>query len=285
MAMTLTHPVGADEVARSGTSATPPDRPPSPGRRARLTRPLPALLLVGLLAAGWQLMADTSDSALIPGLTDIARELTDITTSGTLWENTRVTLTRVGLGFAVAFVVSVAAGIAMGRNEWLRRFLEPAVLIGLATPGLVKALLCVIWFGVSLLNPILTVALAAAPALTLNVAQGVRAVDPALGEMAHVYRFDALTRLRHVWIPAIVPDLFTGARLGVAMAWKVIVLVEIFGLADGVGYQLNLEFSQHNVAGVLAWTIAFALVMAAIEYGLVQVLERRATRWRRVAVR
>ncbi|WP_431926243.1 ABC transporter permease [Micromonospora wenchangensis] len=284
--MTVTHPAGVEEVVPDGgRSPAPPGRPPATGVAARLTRPLPALLLVGLLAAGWQLMAHTSGSALIPGLGEIARNLADITTSGALAENVRVTLTRVVLGFAAAFVVSVAAGIAMGRSEWLRRFLEPAVLIGLATPGLVKALLCVIWFGVSLLNPVLTVALAAAPALTINVAQGVRSVDPALGEMAHVYRFDALTRLRYVWLPAIVPDLFTGARLGIAMAWKVIVLVEIFGLADGVGYQLNLEFSQHNVAGVLAWTVAFALVMAAIEYGLLQTLERRAVRWRRVALR
>ncbi|WDZ83378.1 ABC transporter permease [Micromonospora cathayae] len=284
--MTVTHPVGAEEVAiRSGPPSPPPDRPSATDRWTRLTRPLPALLLVGLLTAGWQLMAETSGSALIPGLGEIADNLAEITVSGALWENVQVTLVRVGLGFAVAFVVSVAAGIAMGRSAWLRRFLEPAVLIGLATPGLVKALLCVIWFGVSLLNPILTVALAAAPALTINVAQGVRAVDPALGEMAHIYRFDALTRLRYVWIPAIVPDLFTGARLGIAMAWKVIVLVEIFGLADGVGYQLNLEFSQHNVAGVLAWTIAFALVMAIIEYGLLQTAERRAVRWRRVAAR
>ncbi|SCL55737.1 NitT/TauT family transport system permease protein [Micromonospora yangpuensis] len=281
--MTVTHPVDTEEVApHRGRSPAPP---PRTSHGDRIARVLPALLLVGLLVAGWELMARSSDSALLPGVADITGNLVEITVNGALWENVQTTLTRVALGFAVAFVVSVAAGIAMGRNEWLRRFLEPAVLIGLATPGLVKALLCVIWFGVSLLNPILTVALAAAPALTINIAQGVRAVDPALGEMAHVYRLDALTRLRYVWLPAIVPDLFTGARLGIAMAWKVIVLVEIFGLADGVGYQLNLEFSQHNVAGVLAWTLAFTLVMAVIEYGLLQTLERRAVRWRRVATR
>ncbi|GGM08853.1 MULTISPECIES: ABC transporter permease [Micromonospora] len=279
----MTHPVDTEEVApHRGRSPAPP---PRTSHGDRIARVLPALLLVGLLVAGWELMARSSDSALLPGVADITGNLVEITVNGALWENVQTTLTRVALGFAVAFVVSVAAGIAMGRNEWLRRFLEPAVLIGLATPGLVKALLCVIWFGVSLLNPILTVALAAAPALTINIAQGVRAVDPALGEMAHVYRLDALTRLRYVWLPAIVPDLFTGARLGIAMAWKVIVLVEIFGLADGVGYQLNLEFSQHNVAGVLAWTLAFTLVMAVIEYGLLQTLERRAVRWRRVATR
>jgi len=262
---------------------------PAPARRNRAlrvaSRPLPAVALVLLLAAGWEIMARASDSAFLPGLGEVAGDLWEITESGALWSNVQVTLVRVALGFAAAFVVSLAVGIAMGRNEWVRRFLEPAVLIGLATPGLVKALLCIIWFGVSLVNPVLTVALAAAPPLTVNIVQGVRGVDPTLGEMAHIYRLSPLTRLRYVWLPAIGPALFTGARLGIAMAWKVIVLVEIFGLADGVGYQLNLEFSQHNVAGVLAWTIAFAVVMAVIEYGLLQTVERRATRWRKVSVR
>ncbi|WP_433686368.1 hypothetical protein ACQP0I_19005 [Micromonospora carbonacea] len=134
--MTVAHPVAAEEVALGGgRSPAPPGRPPAPDVVGRLTRPLPALLLVGLLAAGWQLMADASGSALTPGLDDVARDLVDIAASGALWKNVRVTLTRVALGFAAAFVVSVAAGLAMGRSEWLRRFLEPAVLIGLRWCG------------------------------------------------------------------------------------------------------------------------------------------------------
>ncbi|OZF01395.1 nitrate ABC transporter permease [Rhodococcus sp. 14-2686-1-2] len=221
------------------------------------------------------------DSPLVPPLGDIADELLTLAQGGSLWSNLEVTLTRVLLGFAAAFVVAVVLGIAMGRNIYVQRFFEPAVLLGLVTPGLVKALLCVIWFGISVVNPILAVALAAAPALIVNITQGVRGVDPQLHEMAHVYKFSAWTRLRRIWFPALAPSLFTGARLGIAMSWKVIVLVEIFGLASGVGYQLNLEFSNHNVAGVLAWTIAFALVMTAIEYGIFQTLERRASRWRK----
>ncbi|MEV5651089.1 ABC transporter permease subunit [Nocardia sp. NPDC052254] len=241
----------------------------------------PPLALIVLLAVGWNVMAARWDTPLMPSLGSIGDELVTLWRGGSLWANLEVTLTRVLLGFAVAFVIAVILGIAMGRNTSVRRFLEPAVLLGLATPGLVKALLCVIWFGISVINPILAVALAAAPALIVNITQGVREVDPQLHEMAHIYHFDAWTRLRRIWLPALAPSLFTGARLGIALAWKVIVLVEIFGMADGVGYQLNLEFSNHNVAAVLAWTIAFALVMTAIEYGVLQTLERRTSRWRK----
>lgn len=262
---------------------TPPIRRPRQVSRVTSTLQvaLPPLALIVLMAVGWNVMAARMDSPLVPSLGEIADELVTLATGGSLWTNLEVTLTRVLLGFTVAFVVSVVLGIAMGRNVYVQRFFEPAVLLGLVTPGLVKALLCVIWFGISMVNPILAVALAAAPALIVNITQGVREVDPQLHEMAHVYRFTAWTRLRRIWLPALAPSLFTGARLGIAMSWKVIVLVEIFGLASGVGYQLNLEFSNHNVAGVLAWTVAFALVMTAIEYGVLQTLERRVSLWRK----
>ena len=271
------------EPAAEQAGRTQPIRRPATGSRLRslLGVAVPPLALVLLLATGWNVMAARMDSPLVPSLGEIAGELVTLSSSGALWTNLEVTLTRVLLGFAAAFVVAVVLGIAMGRHTFVRRFLEPAVLLGLVTPGLVKALLCVIWFGISMVNPILAVALAAAPALIVNITQGVREVDPHLHEMAHVYRFSAWTRLRRIWIPALAPSLFTGARLGIAMSWKVIVLVEIFGLASGVGYQLNLEFANHNVAGVLAWTIAFALVMTGIEYGILQTLERRVSRWRK----
>ncbi|WP_186784744.1 ABC transporter permease [Streptomyces sp. CBG31] len=98
------------------------------------------------------------------------------------YESLGVTVLRVSLGFLLAFAVAVVVGISMGRVEFVRRFFEPAVLIGLTVPGLVWALLCVMWFGISLANPVVAVALSAAPALTLNIYQGTRAMDGDLRE-------------------------------------------------------------------------------------------------------
>jgi NitT/TauT family transport system permease protein len=117
----------------------------------------------------------------------------------------------------------------------------------------------------------------------LSVIQGVRSVDAQIIEMAHVFRLSRWAQVRHIWLPSLVPYLFSGARLGFSLAWKVIVLVELFGLSNGVGYQLESEFSSQNVAGVIAWTIVFWIVMAVIEYGLIQTLERRSRRWQRTA--
>jgi NitT/TauT family transport system permease protein len=243
---------------------------------------VPPLCFVVLLGAGWELMAMQIHSPLIPTVGEIAFELDRIASSGLLLPQLAITLARVGLGFLAAFLIALLAGIAMGRNPLLRRFLEPAVLIGLTVPGLVWALLCVIWFGVGLANPIVAVMLSAGPAIALNLAQGVRAVDTDLVEMAQVFRFSPAVRLRSLWLPATAPFLLAGARFGLSLAWKVIVLVEIFGMSSGVGYQLNSAFSSLNVAAVLAWTLAFGAVMAIVEYGILQSLERRVSRWRRV---
>jgi len=253
-------------------------RPPG-----RWQAPAAAGAFLALLTGGWQVMALALDSVLVPGVDAIASEVLRLVADPRFYSDLGVTVQRVLLGFALAFAAALVVGIAMGRSPLARRFFEPAVLIGLTVPGLVWALLCVIWFGVALINPVMAVALSSAPALTLSVYQGTRATDAQLLEMAHVYRFTTRDRLRYLWLPSLAPALFGGARLGLSLAWKVIVLVEIFGMSSGVGASINGEFAAQNVAGVLAWTVLFAAVMALVEYGVLQGLENRAGRWRKVA--
>ncbi|HWI73340.1 MAG TPA: ABC transporter permease [Baekduia sp.] len=253
------------------------------GRARRFARATgPPLLFVALALGAWALIAGTSDSPLIPGLSEIWASLKDIVQHGDALGQIGVSVQRVVLGFALAFVVAIGVGIAMGRNALVRDVLEPAILLGLTIPGLVWALLCVIWFGVALTTPVLAIALSAAPALVLNVVQGVRAVDPGLIEMAHVFDFNRRTRLTRLWLPAIAPYLLSGARLGLSLGWKVLVLVEMFGMSSGVGYQLQQSFSAQDVSAVIAWTLLFSVAMAILEYGVLAVIERRVTRWRRV---
>lgn len=244
---------------------------------------LPPISFLIIIALGWEAMARSLHSMLIPGLSEIALEVRRVAVTEGAFVQIGLTLERIVLGCSLAFVVSLVVGIAAGRSRLLEAFLRPGIILGLTIPGLVWALLCVIWFGVSWRSPVVALGLGVAPALTVNVIQGVRAVDYSLIEMAHIFHLKPLDRIFHLWLPAMAPLLLSGLRLGFSLAWKVIVLVEIFGMSSGVGYQLNQEFSEQNVAGVLAWTIIFGAVMGVIEYGLLQIIERRITRWRRVA--
>jgi NitT/TauT family transport system permease protein len=177
------------------------------------------------------------------------------------------------VGLGVAFAISLIVGITAARSVMFRRFLDPAIILGLTVPGLVWALLCVIWFGVGLTTPIVAIALGIGPVMVLHVIQGMKAIDSEIVEMAYVFKLSTRDKLIHIWIPSLTPHLIGGARVGLSLGWKVIVLVELFGLSNGVGYQLNSEFSSQNVAGVLAWTIVFWAVMVVIEYGILQSLE------------
>ncbi|MFG1480024.1 ABC transporter permease subunit [Xanthobacter sp. V4C-4] len=241
------------------------------------------LLLLALTAGAWEAMAVSLRSPLVPHLAEIGKELGRIFRNGHFFGEMAVTLLRVATGFALAFVAAVAAGIAMGRTRAVAQFLEPAIIVGLTVPGLVWALLCVIWFGIGLTGAAVAVALSIAPALVLNILQGVRAVDAELLEVAAMLRLPLWTRLRCLWLPSLMPALLGGARLGLSLAWKVVVLVELFGLSSGIGYQLNSEFGAQNVAGVIAWTLGFAAVMGLLEYGVLAQLEHHAMRWRRTA--
>ncbi len=247
-------------------------------------RVLPGALFIALLAFGWQVMARHWNNPLIPPLAEIGGEVVRIVRSGDAALQIGTTLGRLVLGMVLAFVIAFAVGFASARSRFAKAFFEPALLLGLTVPGLVWALLCVIWFGLSLQTSVVAIALGIAPALAVSIAQGIDAVDPQLVETAHVYRLRFIDRLRYLWLPAILPFLLSGLRLAFSLAWKVVVLVEVFGLSTGVGYALNSAFISQNVAAVIAWTLIFALVVAFVEYGLFQVIERRLTRWKRKAL-
>ena len=253
---------------------------PLPIRRIA-TLLFPSLLFCAAVLLLWEVMARITANPLMPNVSEIAGEIERIMAGGFAFEQIGITLGRILLGFGAAFTVSLIIGIPAARMAFVRRFFDPAIILELTVPGLVWALLCVIWFGISLTTPVVSIALGVAPAMVLYVIQGMNSVDAEIIEMAHVFRLSRRDKLFHIWIPSLVPYLIGGARVGLSLAWKVIVLVELFGLSNGVGYQLNSEFSSQNVAGVLAWTIVFWLVMIFIEYGFLQLLERYALGWRR----
>lgn len=250
---------------------------------ARLRAILPGIVFCLLVALLWEVLARAKQSPLVPDLLEVWKEVARLLAGGMALEQVAITLWRIALGGVAGFVVAVLVGLAAARSRLFNAFIQPAVVLGLTVPGLVWALLCVIWFGVGLATPVVSIILGIAPPLLVTISQGLRAVDAELTEMAQVFRFPRWARIRYVLLPSIVPFLLGGIRLAFSLAWKVIVLVELFGLSDGVGYQLNSEFSSQNVAGVLAWTLIFWVVMAAIEFGVMQGLENRLTRWRREA--
>ncbi len=242
---------------------------------------LPFAASFALLAVAWETMAIWLNSPLVPHVSAIQREFLAIIESGKAFREIWVTFYRMSLGFLLAVVVAFPIGIAVAVSRTAERFFEPGIILGLTVPGLVWALLCVIWFGVSIVSPIIAVALGVLPSMVITVEQGVRSLSSDIVEMTRVFKLKRTTVLQRIWMPLLYASTISGARVGFSIAWKVIVLVEIFGMSDGVGYQLNSQFSVQSVEGVIAWTLAFWLAMMAVEYLIFRPIEKSANHWMR----
>lgn len=271
------------DAARARVGVKRPAARWAPAVRAAAGEALPFIASFVLLAASWEAMALWLRSPLVPDLSAVLREFLVICESGKAYREIWVTFYRMGLGFLLAVALAFPIGIASAVSRKAERFFEPGVILGLTVPGLVWALLCVIWFGVSIASPVIAVALGVLPSMVITVQQGVRSLSSDIVEMTRVFRLKRTTVLRRIWIPLLYSSTVSGARVGFSIAWKVIVLVEIFGMSNGVGYQLNSQFSLQSVEGVIAWTLAFWLAMMAVEYLVFRPIEKNANYWKKSA--
>ena len=148
-------------------------------------------------------------------------------------------------------------------------------------PALVVIVLMYVWFGLTEAAAVGAVTLNKLPTTAVVVREGTRALDRDLAEMARSFRMRRWTRLRHVVLPQLYPYVFAAARSGLAIIWKIVLVVELLGRSNGVGFQIQVYFQLFDVTQILAYTLAFILVVQAIEWAVLQPMERRATRWRR----
>src|SRR5207244_12717335 len=114
----------------------------------------------------------------------------------------------------------------------------------------------------------------------VTVREGARSLDRGLDEMASVFRISPWVHLRHIVLPQLAPYLAAAARSGLSLVWKIVLIVELLGRSNGVGFEIGVAFQSFDVARILAYAIAFVAVMLVIETFLVQPLERHVSRWR-----
>ncbi|WP_274628871.1 ABC transporter permease [Arvimicrobium flavum] len=258
--------------------------PSTPSRATPTLLPL-ATVAVSLLGLGlvWGVAAAIWPSRTFPSPLAVWTVLVRDAASGELPFHLAMTLGRVAAAFIVAMVVGSVIGVLLGNHRRADRFFDPWVVLFLNLPALVIIVLAYIWFGLNEAAAIGAVALNKIPNVVVTMREGARALDPRYAEMATVYRFDALDRLRHVLLPQLQPYIAAASRSGIALIWKIVLVVELLGRPNGVGFQIYLYFQMFDVAAILAYTLAFVAVMLLIELLVVQPFERHATRWRRRA--
>lgn len=235
---------------------------------------------VALLILVWWIVAALVDNRSSPSPAAVFAFIAKETASGEIPYHLGVTLARVAAAFILAMTIGAAVGLAMGRSRAADLILEPWIILLLNAPALIIIVLAYIWIGLNEVAAILAVALNKIPNVAVTVREGARAMDPAFMEMAKVYRFSRRKLLADVMLPQLMPYLAAAARSGLALIWKIVLVVELLGRSNGVGFQISLYFQTFDVRAILAYTAVFVMVMLAIEFLLVQPVERRAYRWR-----
>ncbi len=241
---------------------------------------LQALSLVALLAS-WQLLALLVESRVLPPPLEVFKVMVAGFKDGEIPYHIGITLARVAASFVLAMAIGVAFGIAMGRSKGLDRFFDGWLVLFLNVPALVTIILCYVWFGLIEAAAIAAVAINKIPNVVVTVREGARSLNPDYMELAQSFHIGSGKTLRHVILPQLFPFVVVAARSGLALIWKIVLVVELLGRSNGVGFQIYTFFQLFDVASIFAYTLAFVAVVQVIEIAGLQPLEARVNRWRR----
>ena len=244
--------------------------------KAFLFRLTPLLLVLAV----WQLGSRVAPAGTLPSPLAVVSVIATEAWSGALFSNLAITLARVAASFALAMVLGTMLGVAMGRNKTIDRLCDPLLIMLLNLPALVVIVLAYIWIGLNEAAAIGAVALNKLPNTAVTLREGTRALDKNLDDMARVFGLPLGTKVRHVVVPQLVPYLAAAMRLGLSLVWKIVLIVELLGRSNGVGFQIGIAFQLFDVTRLLAYALPFVGLMLVIETFLVQPFERHISRWR-----
>ncbi len=237
-----------------------------------------SLLTFLALAVAWELLARYGGfpPKLVPTLGSIAQALIRLAGSGVLLAATVSTLYRLVFGFALAAAIGVGLGILMGRLQWVEDTFIPVVSFLYPIPGIAYAPLFVLWFGLGDVPTVLLVGVASCFIVTINTWKGVKAVKPVWLKAAHVMGAPDRALFRKVVLPAALPYILIGLRLGLANAWRILIAVEmLMSVQRGLGWLIFGAQTFLNSDVMLA-TIA---VIGAIGLLLEKQVFARIERW------
>jgi NitT/TauT family transport system permease protein len=239
------------------------------------------VLSLAALLVLWALIAAFAHSRLLPDPLSVGSTILADIRSGELPFQMACTLARVLAAFSVAFSLGVVAGYAMGRWKVVDRYADPWLIVLLNLPALVVIIFAYVWIGLNETAAIVAVALNKLPNVIVVTREGVRSLDAGLDDMSRAFKMKWLTRIRHVVLPQLAPYLAAVSRSSLSISWKIVLVVELIGRPNGVGFVLGSAFSLFDMTKILSYAISFVARMLAIETLLVQPLERRTNRWRR----
>jgi len=241
---------------------------------------LAALLLPVLLVAAWWVLTADSTSFYLPPLHDVFARFPEVWTPERIRLDVVPSVLRLGAGYALALVIGVSLGVAIGSARRLRAFVEPVLEFLRAVPPTVLVPVFMLFAGLGDTMKVLVIVSGAVWPILLNTIEGVRAVDGTLSETCRCYGIHGPARLRHLVIRSASPQIVAGMRQALSVAIILMVISELFAAEDGIGYLL-IQF-QRGFAIADMWTAIIVLGLLGIALAmLMRLFEWRTLRWYR----
>ncbi len=237
---------------------------------------------LSVLVALWAIASAVAQSRHLPSPATVFSLLIAEAQSGALWVSLAATLARVAAAFTAAMLIGSIIGLAMGRNPLVDKFFDAWLILFLNLPALVIIALSYVWLGPYETTAILAVAINKIPNVAVQMREGARSLSRDLDEMATVYKLSWSQTLQHVTLPQLAPFFAASARSGLALVWKIVLVVEALGgHATGVGHKIYVAFQSFDVGMILTYALAFIVVIQIVEQALLQPLQSRLNRWKR----
>jgi len=246
-----------------------------------LRRAVPALaLIVGLLAIWWLAVAATG-SVIFPTPGQVVTGAAELAEDGTLWRHIAASLLRVGAGFALAVAVGVPLGLWMG---WVRPAfdtLNPLFQMLRPISPIAWIPIAILWFGVGDASPIYLIFISSVFPLIVQTVDGVHTIEQRYLRAADNFGVSRRTLFSQVVIPAALPQIVTGMRIGLGVAWLVVVAAEMIALRSGLGY---LIIDSRNAGNrydlVIAGMIIIGLIGLLLDGAMRLLQGMKLVRWR-----
>lgn len=237
---------------------------------------------VAIFIGIWALIAELGNypDFILPDPLIVFRKLVEITANGTLWYHSRATLIQILGGLALGLSTATFLGYVLAKSPFLERLAGPYIVASQSIPAVAIGPLLIIWFGSGKLSKVLICALVVFFPVLINTIVGIRSVDSGLKTLMQSLRASRWQTFVKLEVPAALPVLLGGLKIGVTLSVIGAVVGEFIGADRGLGYLINLAKGLFNTPLMFAAFIALAAISLSL-YLFVTVLERWLLAWRR----
>lgn len=234
-----------------------------------------------LLISLWALITKVGDypTFILPDPLSVFNKLVEITVDGTLWHHTQTTLVEIVGGLILGLSTATILGYLLAKSPLLERLTGPYIVASQSVPAVAIAPLLVIWFGSGQTSKILICALVVFFPILVNTIVGIRSVDKGLKTLMRSLRANRWQTFIMLEVPAAMPMLLGGLKIGVTLSVIGAVVGEFVGADRGLGYLISLSKGLFNTPLMFAALIALAAISLSL-YLIVTGLERWLLAWR-----